>query len=63
MSFLDDNEPRPKPKAHPGENLADISIDELKARIAVYRDEIGRLEREIETKEKHMKAADAFFRR
>jgi len=63
MSFLDDNEPRPRPKAQPGENLADLSIDELKARIALYREEIERLEREIEKKEKHLKAADAFFRR
>ena len=38
-------------------------LSELKARIAVYREEIERLEREIEKKEKHLKAADAFFRR
>jgi uncharacterized small protein (DUF1192 family) len=63
MSFLDDNEPRPRPTARPGEALADLSVDELKARIGLYQEEIARLTREIEAKEKHLKAADAFFRR
>jgi uncharacterized small protein (DUF1192 family) len=63
MSFLDDNEPRPRPTAHPGEPLADLSVDELKERVQLYRAEIERLEREIEAKEKHLKAADTLFRR
>jgi uncharacterized small protein (DUF1192 family) len=63
MTFRDDNEPRPRPTAHPGESLADLSVDELKARIAIYRGEIERLTREIEMKEKHLKTADSFFRR
>lgn len=63
MSFLDDDRPRPKPKPAPGENLADLSIDELKARIALYQEEIARLSREVEAKEKHRQAADSFFRR
>ena len=63
MSFLDDNEPKPKPTAHPGESLADLSVAELKERITLYRSEIERLERDIEAKEKHMKAADSIFRR
>ena len=63
MSFLDDDRPRKVPKPQPGEVLADLSIDELKARIALYREEIERLSREIEAKEKHKLAADSFFRR
>ena len=63
MSFLDDDRPRKPAKPEPGEVLADLSVDELKARIALYQDEISRLTREIEAKEKHLKAADAFFRR
>jgi uncharacterized small protein (DUF1192 family) len=63
MSFLDDDRPRKKPKPEPGEVLADLSVDELKARIVLYQEEIARLTREIEAKEKHLKAADAFFRR
>lgn len=63
MTFLDDNEPKPKPTAHPGENLEDLSVEELKERIALYHSEIARLEKEVEAKEKHLKAADSLFRR
>jgi len=63
MSFLDDDRPRKKPAPQPGEILADLSIEELKARIALYRGEIERLEAEILAKEKHMQAAQSFFRR
>ncbi len=63
MAFLDDDRPKKPSVAQPGENLADLSVDELKARIALYRGEIERLERDIEAKEKHKQAADSFFRR
>jgi uncharacterized small protein (DUF1192 family) len=63
MTFLDDDRPKKKPTAQPGENLADLSVDELKERIEIYRGEIERLERDIAAKEKHMKAAESFFRR
>jgi uncharacterized small protein (DUF1192 family) len=63
MTFLDDDRPKKPPSAQPGENLADLSVDELKKRIGIYRDEIERLEREIAAKEKHLKAAESFFRR
>ncbi len=62
MSILDDNEPRPRPTAHPGESLADLSVHELKERVQLYRMEIERLEREIEAKEKHLRAAGSLFR-
>jgi uncharacterized small protein (DUF1192 family) len=61
--MLDDELPKKKPTASPGENLADLSVDELKARIALYENEIARLKQEIDAKEKHRQAADAFFRR
>ena len=63
MSFLDDDRPRKKPAPQPGESLADLSVEELKARIEIYRGEIERLSRDIEAKERHLKAADSFFRR
>ena len=63
MTFLDDDRPKKPPTAQPGENLADLSVEELKARIGIYREEIERLERDIAAKEKHMKAADSIFRR
>ena len=63
MTFLDDDRPKKPPAAQPGENLADLSVDELKERIGIYRAEIERLERDIAAKEKHMKAAESIFRR
>ena len=63
MSFIDDDRPKKLPAAQPGENLADLSVDELKGRIEIYRAEIERVERDIEAKERHRNAADSFFRR
>ena len=63
MTFLDDDRPKKPPTVQPGENLADLSVDELKERIGIYRAEIERLERDIAAKEKHMKAAESIFRR
>ena len=63
MTFLDDDQPKPRPAAHPGESLADLSVEELRERIQLYRTEIERLERDAEAKEKHLKAADSLFRR
>jgi uncharacterized small protein (DUF1192 family) len=60
--FLDDDRPQPPSTARPGENLADLSLDELNARIELYRREIERLQAEIAAKEKGRKAADSFFR-
>ena len=63
MSFLDDDRPKKKPGPQPGEILAELSVDELKTRIALYVDEIKRLEAEVMAKEKHLQAAQSFFRK
>jgi uncharacterized small protein (DUF1192 family) len=63
MTFLDDDRPKKPVTAQPGEILDTLSVEELKARIGLYRAEIVRLEREIEAKEKSRRAADSFFRR
>jgi uncharacterized small protein (DUF1192 family) len=63
MAFPEDDRPKKPEGIRPGENLADLSVDELKARIAVYNEEIERLAREIAAKEKHRLAADSVFRR
>src|SRR5687768_5967586 len=63
MTFLDDDRPRKKPSPQPGENLAELSIEELKERIALYRGEIERLEQDIAAKEKFRTTADTIFRR
>ena len=61
--MLEDDRPRKPPAAQVGENLADLSLDELAARIELYRGEIERLTHEIEAKQKSRNAADTFFRR
>ena len=60
--FADDDRPKKVIPAQVGENLADLSLAELKVRIELYRAEIERLEQEINTKEKSRRAADSFFR-
>jgi uncharacterized small protein (DUF1192 family) len=60
--FLDDDRPKKPAAAQPGEKLDDLSVDELRARIALYQEEITRLEGEITAKKAHRKAADSFFR-
>ena len=60
--FLDDDRPKKVIPAQVGENLADLSLAELRTRIELYRAEIERLEQEINAKEKSRQAADSFFR-
>ena len=60
--FLDDDRPKKAIPAQVGEQLADLSLAELKVRIELYRAEIERLEKEIDAKEKSRTAADSFFR-
>jgi uncharacterized small protein (DUF1192 family) len=62
MSLLDDDRPK-KPSVHEiGSDLSLLSVDELKARIALLRGEIARLESECETKASGRKAAEGLFR-
>ena len=63
MSVFEDDRPRPKPKASPGEDLSLLSLDELRERIALYQEEIGRLERDIAAKQSSRASADAFFKK
>ena len=60
--FLDDDRPKKVIPAQLGENLADLSLAELRTRIDLYRAEIERLEQEIDRKEKSRRTADSFFR-
>ena len=45
------------------QDLDPLSIDELDARIAILRDEIGRIELHRDTASRHRSAADELFRR
>ena len=60
---MDDEEPRIKKTTHEiGEDLSDISVDELAERIDQLRAEITRLEAEIAAKTSSRSAADAAFK-
>ena len=60
-----DDEDRPKKKiAHEiGQDLALLSVDEITERIALLREEIGRLEEALSKKQASRSAADQFFKR
>lgn len=64
MPAMDDDE-RPKKKiAHEiGQDLALLSVDEITERIALLREEIGRLEEALSKKQASRSAADQFFKR
>lgn len=62
MSLFDDDRPKKPVAAQPGELLDTLSVEELRARIEIYRAEIDRLELDLASKEKSRKAAEAFFR-
>ena len=59
---LDDLEPKPKPVHEIGGNLSNLSIDELRARVEVLKQEIARLEADIEAKNSSRAAAAAAFK-
>ena len=62
MSLFDDDRPK-KPSVHEiGSDLSLLSVEELKARIAVLHAEIARLESACEDKASGRKAAESFFR-
>ncbi len=60
-----DEDDRPKKKvAHEiGQDLALLSVEELADRIALLREEIGRLDEALARKRASRSAADQFFKR
>jgi uncharacterized small protein (DUF1192 family) len=62
---LTDEEDRPKRKlAHEiGQDLALLSVEELRERIALLKDEIARLEAAMASKQASRTSADQFFKR
>lgn len=59
-----DDQPRKKPRPHEiGQDLSLLSLDELRERIGLLREEIARLEAEMEAKGSTKSAAEALFRR
>lgn len=60
---LFDDEPRKVVKTHEiGQDLSLLSVGELRERIEVLKDEIARLERDLDTKGASKSAAEALFR-
>jgi uncharacterized small protein (DUF1192 family) len=61
---MDEEALRPKKKAHElGEDLALLSVGELRERVEALQAEIARLETAIRSKEASKSAADTFFKR
>jgi uncharacterized small protein (DUF1192 family) len=64
MPVIDEDD-RPKRKiTHDiGQDLALLSVEELRERIALLRDEIARLETAVAAKQASRASADTFFKR
>jgi uncharacterized small protein (DUF1192 family) len=61
---MEEEDRRPKKTVHEiGSDLSLLSVDELKARIGLLRDEIARLEANISQKQASKNAADNVFKR
>jgi uncharacterized small protein (DUF1192 family) len=62
---LSDDDDRPKKKVvHDiGQDLALLSVEELRERVALMKDEIARLEAAISAKQASRASADTFFKR
>jgi uncharacterized small protein (DUF1192 family) len=61
----DDDDDRPKKKiVHEiGQDLALLSVNELRDRIALLKEEIARMEASIESKQASRNVADTFFKK
>ena len=63
MAIFDD-EPKKKSRPHEiGQDLSLLSVGDLTERIGILRDEITRLEAELQAKGSTKSAAEALFRR
>lgn len=63
MSMFDDDRPVKKVSHEIGADLSAISVDELKARIALLKEEIGRIEAEVASKSSSRSSAESLFRK
>ncbi len=63
MGIFDDDEVKMPRRHEIGQDLALLSVDELRNRIALLQQEIARLEAELSAKGVTKQAAEALFRR
>jgi uncharacterized small protein (DUF1192 family) len=61
--FDDDDRPKKKIAHEIGQDLSLLSVEELKLRVELMRDEIKRLEADMAQKHAKRAAADQFFRK
>lgn len=63
MGIFDEEPAKVSRKHEIGQDLALLSVDELRHRIAMLKDEIARIEAELSAKGATKAAAEALFRR
>ncbi len=63
MVANDDDQPKKKVAHEIGQDLAPLSVEELRERVALLREEIGRLEAAMLRKQASLSAAEAAFKR
>lgn len=63
MSLFDEDKPARKASHEIGADLSALSAEELKARIAILKDEIGRIEGELSAKSSSRNSAESLFRK
>jgi uncharacterized small protein (DUF1192 family) len=63
MAIFDDEPKKPASRHEIGQDLSLLSVSELSERIALLREEIARLEAELNAKGATKNAAEALFRR
>jgi uncharacterized small protein (DUF1192 family) len=59
----EDDRPKKKISHEIGQELTLLSVEELRARIALLKEEIARLEADIQRKQVSRSAAEGFFKR
>ncbi|MEZ5812374.1 MAG: DUF1192 domain-containing protein [Rhizobiaceae bacterium] len=62
MGVFDEEEVKKAPVHEIGQDLSQLSVDELQERIGLLKAEIARLEAEAGSKDASRDAAEAFFR-
>jgi len=63
MSLFDEDKPVKKVSHEIGADISALSVDELKARITLMQEEIGRLEAEIAAKSSSRNVAEGLFKK
>lgn len=63
MKTEDDDRPKKKVAHEIGADLSLISVEELRERVGLLKEEIARLETDMARKQASKSAADAFFKR